>query len=659
MRGTLLLLASALALTLAMAAPVLEAPSERIFGREIVGRHHDAYTMVRQFEQPSRRPFTQPVTDWTGAAIARWSGGVRAYNILVLATFPLAALFAFLLARHFALPGWAAAAAALAFAFAPSHLAHAAYHPHIAQTQWIPLYLLALVRCLDRWAPGRAVLLLLAGSLLALSNFYFGLFAALLTPVALIAYRPAAAAGERRSAWRPTALTLVAGALAGWVYLRLTAGAIGELAGRFAFPQVDLERYSARWYSYLMPPVDHPLGGELVWAFWHDRQIADGLVEQQLTLGLALLALASVAVVAWRRRPAETPGGRGVPFFLAVGLVALLTSLAPASAAGPWPAPAVPTMLHSMVPMFRAYARLGIYAQLMVALLAAVGASALARRGRGPRAATALLLVLAAVELAPFPPWRWHHVLPTRGHQWMAGQPAPWRLLDCARAAPTVAQSIFQFLPQPGSLLSEGVPDCAEPGLPRKLAALGYSHLLLRRGSAEDRWHADRGLPEGLAETRRFEDSRLLRVEAEPAAVYLDRWQGFSWREYAGESTFRWLGPSGEWWLVNRGRSPVATGLELELWAFNAARSIVLTLDGEAVARLRVAPEPGFYRVGPLVLHPGRRRLGWRPQEPAAVADDILGNGDCRQLTLAVGSWRWVAAPAADEQRGSTARGNG
>jgi hypothetical protein len=640
-RGVLLLLASALALTLALAAPVLEAPADRLFGREIVGRHHDAYTMVRQFEQPSRQPFSQPATDWVGALIGRWFGGVGAYNILVLLTFPLAALFAFLLARHLALPDWAAGLAGLAFAFAPSHLAQAAYHPHVAQIQWIPLYLLALLRCLDRWAPGRGALLVLAAGLLTLSNFYSGLFIALLTPVVMVAYRPVAEADQRRSAWRLTAMTLLAGGFAGWLCLRLTAGPVAELAERFAFPRADLGLYAARWYSYLLPPVDHPLAGERVWAFWRDRGLIDGLVEQQLTLGFGLLALAAVAVVVWWRRRALSAVGHGVPMLLALAIAAFLGSLAPATVAGPWPAPALATMLHPMLPMFRAYARLGIFTQLAVALLAAAGAAALVERGRRARWVAAALILLAAIELMPFPPWRWHPVLPTRGHQWIAAQPAPWRLVDCIEAPPLVAQSIVQFLPQPASLLSGVLSDCAEPGLAGKLAAKGFSHLLLRRGSAEDRWYAARALPDGLVEERRFDDSRLLKVEARAAALYVDRWRGFSWREYSGDTTFRWLAASGEWQLVNGGAAPVTVRLELELWSLGTARELELILDGARVATLRVGPVPGRHEVGPLRLEPGRQRLIWRPQGPATVPDELLGNGDLRRLTVAVGGWNW------------------
>src|SRR5512141_1776218 len=136
--------ALALVLTLAIAAPVLRAPSDRIFGMETVGRHHDPFTVMEQFGRPiAPGVYWQPLTDVPGALLARAWGPVAAYNWLVLLTFPLSAAAAYLLARHLTLSPASAAIVATAFAFSPFHLAHAAYHPHIAQVQWLPLYLLA------------------------------------------------------------------------------------------------------------------------------------------------------------------------------------------------------------------------------------------------------------------------------------------------------------------------------------------------------------------------------------------------------------------------------------------------------------------------------------------------------------------------------------
>src|SRR5688500_16137645 len=162
-----------------IAAPVLRAPSERLFGMEIVGRHHDPFTMMKQFGRPpSLGVYSQPVTDAAGTLLARISGVVAAYNWLVLLSFPLAAAAAYLLARHLTLSPAGATLAALAFAFSPFHVAHAGYHPHIAQIQWVPLYLLALWRCLDAASPAAVGFLAAATIAVTLSNFYGGLIAA-------------------------------------------------------------------------------------------------------------------------------------------------------------------------------------------------------------------------------------------------------------------------------------------------------------------------------------------------------------------------------------------------------------------------------------------------------------------------------------------------
>src|SRR6476469_10172810 len=155
---------------------------------EIVGRHHDPFTTMEQFERPiSIGVYSQPVTDIPGALLARLSGGVSAYNWLVLLSFPLSAAASYLLARHLALSPAGATVAAMAYAFSPFHLAHAAYHPHIAQTQWIPLYFLALWRCLDNASP--LAVGLLGGRRMAeeLSSCSSGMIVAVMTPVGVAA----------------------------------------------------------------------------------------------------------------------------------------------------------------------------------------------------------------------------------------------------------------------------------------------------------------------------------------------------------------------------------------------------------------------------------------------------------------------------------------
>ena len=56
-------------MTVAIAVPVLRAPSERVFGMEIVGHHHDPFTVMERFARPlALRVYSQPITDSPGRA---------------------------------------------------------------------------------------------------------------------------------------------------------------------------------------------------------------------------------------------------------------------------------------------------------------------------------------------------------------------------------------------------------------------------------------------------------------------------------------------------------------------------------------------------------------------------------------------------------------
>ena len=147
-------------LTLVMAWPIVLSPSTEIFGSEIVGRQHDPFTVMQQFESGGAiGPYLQPVTDLPGIALAKTMSPVAAFNVLVLLSFPLTAFATYLLALHSFRSGLGASIAALVFTFAPVRLAHAAYHVHIVQTQWLSLYLLALWSLVDRSTWTRAFLL--------------------------------------------------------------------------------------------------------------------------------------------------------------------------------------------------------------------------------------------------------------------------------------------------------------------------------------------------------------------------------------------------------------------------------------------------------------------------------------------------------------------
>ena len=508
-KGAALAFAAALGATLLMAAPVVLAPSERLFGSgETLGRedpNRDALIVIEQFRAgrvPS--PYLQPLTDLPGRALARLVGPVAAYNVLVLATFPLSAAAAYLLARYVLGSHLGAMVAGLAYAFLPFHVAQAAGHPHVAQTQWLPLYFLALWRCVDRPDLPRAALLLAAAAAVALSNFYGGFIAAVLSPVALVAYgvvSPRRPGEGRLRRVAITSLVLAAAAAAGLVLIHRFAPAVLLRPGVLRLPALGAlplrarsggATSSPRWTTRWPGPAcgSSGPGAASTERSWSSRWAWAGRSSSWRAVPLWLLAARRPDLA---RGPQRSRAGEPSP------CAALLCSLSPERRIGPFTFVRPSALLYEVAPMFRAYARFGVVVGLMTALLAGAGAAWLWRwpTSAGRRAA-ALLLGLAVLEYAPFPPWRWRDVLPTRAHRWLAAQPGSLRVLDCVPPSRVSDSLALPLLGHEVSLL--GAPtfdDCGEPRLGDKLEAMGYTHVVVRRDSTIGRWLAASPAPEG------------------------------------------------------------------------------------------------------------------------------------------------------------------
>jgi hypothetical protein len=649
--------ALAVVVTLIVAAPVLQAPSDRIFGMETVGRHHDPFTVMEQFSRPiadmATKPYSQPLTDIPGALLARASGPVAAYNWLVLLTFPLSAVAAYWLARYLTLSPAGAAIAAIAFAFSPFHVAHAAYHAHIAQTQWIPLYFLSLWCCLDDSRPATIALLAISMAGVTLSNFYGGLIAAVITPVAVATHwyfrGPGRPRPLRSLAITTATLALVAGG--GILYAYYAAHAVLTSPAAFAVPRRDLFRYSAKWWAYLVPAVGHPLLGGIAERFWNGAGVQAGLLEQQVTLGWGVVILGLVAIVASLRRHREPASLPFVPMLAIVALAALVCSLSPERAIGPFTFTRPSALLYRLVPMFRSYARFGVVVQLMAALLAGIGAERLWRSGtRRARFACVALVALAAGEYAVWPAALSRDVLPTLAHRWVVQQPQGLAVLDCAPFTQE-SESIQWLSGYRISLAAGDVGDCTEPHFVDKLSAVGYTHLLVRRDTAAGRWFASQPALEGLGHAARFPDADVFTVTARRPAIYTAAMHAFYPREYDETWTWRWMGPPASWKIVNRTDRSIAGTAVVEIAAFAAPRRLRLSLDGLAVQTLVVGAQRSVSRVGPLTLSPGDHELVFSPSEAPTVADEIVHNGDRRPLSFAVGGWNWTIGTAPDDRR--------
>jgi hypothetical protein len=635
--------AFACGLTAAVAWPVVLSPAERIYGDAIVGAHHDPFTVIRQIAGAGPSiPYVQPVTDGLGWLLARVLHPVTAYNVLVLSSLPLTAAATYALGRYLALPRLAALASAVFFAFAPIHLAHAAYHPHVAQTHWLALYLLAIFALIDRPTAWRSAAFAAAAAGLALSNFYAGLMAAILTPILLPAYwRTSARSPPARHiavvAGLAAALSLAAGAAAAVVAPGLVAN-----RAQYGFPSSDAALYSARWWSYFVPPVSHPLLGSAA-ADVHARYgVGVELLEQQVYVSFAVLLLGSVAGLAACLRWREEPWLRPALAMWLLGIAAAFVSIGPSGPDCP-PGSWVPACgLHDVLPMFRSYARFAFAAHLAIALAAGFGLAYLAGRGRAARAAAVGLAAIAVFEYWPLPA-RARDVLPTGAHRFLAKTPATGRALDCVTLRPGDVH--LPWLMQDRiTFLDSVVPTCRDPDLGPRLAALGYRHALLR---LPDRAGAQPFLDDGrsgLTLVADFGDARLYAVRAAVPPIAVFQTGGFFDYEQRAAEFWRWMGAEGRWQVRNTTPETRAVTLELVLESVHEPRRLAVTLDGgPAGGTVDVAVERASYKLGPWLLTPGTHTLVFsaqgRPFRPSAHGV----SADDRELTVAFHRISWIS----------------
>jgi hypothetical protein len=125
------------------------------------------------------------------STVARPLPPVLAYNLLILSTFVLAGLGAFLLIRHFVNNTAAALLGGFVFAFSPTHFAHALHQIEIASLQFIPFFVLFYLKALEGGPKRNVVWASVFFLLNTLCSWYYMVFALFCMAVSycIMAYR--------------------------------------------------------------------------------------------------------------------------------------------------------------------------------------------------------------------------------------------------------------------------------------------------------------------------------------------------------------------------------------------------------------------------------------------------------------------------------------
>ena len=371
-------------------------------------------------------------------------GEVVAYNLVLLSTFVLSGLAAYLLARYHTGSHAAAMLGGLIYAFSPYRLSHlGAGHLPLMATQWLPLSLLYLDMTIQKRATSSALLAALFYALGALSSWYYAyIFALAGGAYVLLRGRPWRTVLFRRSLGK----RLVVFLLACLILVGPIALSVRDLWSEGGRPQSlhYLDQFSASPLDFVYPNVMQPAWGAwfltryrqdiaenvlflgfvpLALAIWSLRRKPDATRSAFAWLGLTFAVLAMGTTLHWMNAPVyvAVPNWVERVFTAGMGVLTKRLALNPISSydlrvAGAVYLPLPTLLLYLYLPFFgamRVWSRLGLVSVLSVAVLAGygwlrlreyIGRSWLGAH-RGQLAAVSSLALYAAVmiEFAAFP----------------------------------------------------------------------------------------------------------------------------------------------------------------------------------------------------------------------------------------------------------------
>ncbi len=433
----------------------------------------------------------------------------------------------------------------------------------LAATQWMPLYILLLLKFIRKPSWRSSILMALSGVLVASTSVHFGLFMAIFTAAFLLGrflYAAVAAAREKgtlrgaRFGMKVNSRTMLM-SLAALLTVLLcvmpffmlfvlganpsgkwpTSSTVGELRARqFIYYNAAVPG------EYLLPnklnPVFGPLAEEHAGTGQPDfgNAIYVGWVPVTLSLACALL---------WRRRGPEGDTGSGggqaeeeesgtgrftagaLWGFALAGFTAFVFSLRPHLTVGSVKIPMPSKLFSVFAPWFRWYSRLAIVVSICLVVIACFGLARLTGRLRlsAKGLAIGLALALVAVEMVLVPPCRnfsFSSVPPVFKAIRRMPRGTAFAFYPMKESGPFVTsrlmfyQTIFQRpMLNGGTANSDGeamrrtVYNPYNPATPSVLRRIGIDYMVFFQGRVEgtDAQRQDPGLlPPGLEEVMRF-----------------------------------------------------------------------------------------------------------------------------------------------------------
>ena len=602
---------------------------------------------------------------------------VAAYNTLILGSFLIAGITMYALAYYLARSVWAGVVAGTLYAFAAYHQMIALAYLGEASIQWLPLYVLMLLRIGEGgvWRAGArfAVALFLLFSFSYYQTYFMVVFTLLYLGVRYW-YERETGAGELPRVIGRLALGV---GLTFCVVLPLYApvfkkafvsrGDAEAVQQGFVRPESALYRYSAKPLEYLIPSEFNPVTGSVA------KDLAERVhgggrhyFDKTVFLGFLPLGLAAFGVMRWRRtrdREMEFP----VVLFTVTGLAAVLFSLAPHVSLGVFEVPTGSALAYPVFPMFRYVSRFGLVAILSVAVLAAVGFRFLEGRLRTDAGKWLAAFGLSAVILAEHaigPPYQVKDmtVVPPAYH-WLASEPGDFLVAEYPMDPSGYTVDDFQYAfyqrthrkrivngsvsGSDGDAFLYWTRELTAPGTTALLATLGVRYALVHKHRYGEGELEAIGQTAGLKAEKDFGDIRVFRISARPSDHAFATGGFYRPETWAGGEEWRWMAGRGKLFYYLPSGSGRIDELSFEIEPLAGSGQVDVSVNGkgagtwkyESGRRTRVVLKD-------LSLERGLNQVVLRPSVSARPIGEVRGNEDKRPATIAVGKLQYRFRPS-------------
>lgn len=376
--------------------------------------------------------------DFINKSLTVATNNVFTYNFEILFSFLASAVFMYWLVLYLSGNKACSFFSTIIYAYCPYHFARAWQHLGLAQTQWMPLYVLAMLKLREKSTFRQALLAALALFLVFSFDLYYAYFMLIVSFLFVIFLlgsewkKKIKGAEYFKNDFRFIGKLLIVFTL---VFLLISplvfkvfkdrnkySGKESVAYNPYVRPFEDLFAQSARPLSYFLPASVHPVFGRITEGFVGSNYYGESFTEHTLYLGWVPLIL---AFIAFKRRKKNSSR-----FY--INLFAFLAFCAWLFSQPPWwnlfgfklymPS----YLMYKLLPMFRAYCRFGIVVMLAVSVLAGFGLMLVLETIKSKNkkmVVAALFFILVLFEFWNYPPFKVIDV--SRAPQvyyWLAGQ---------------------------------------------------------------------------------------------------------------------------------------------------------------------------------------------------------------------------------------------